>query len=359
VRVEAVDVLVLGAGPAGATAALNLAPFRSVLVLERNAQVQPRIGESLPGAAGRLLRDMGLWPGFELDGHLPCHARLSVWGSADPVESDAIRDLDGPGWSLDRARFEARLRVAAMARGARLLAPARTGSLERRDDGWIVEFVHDGDVQHVRSRLLIDARGRSARPMPGASRRAYDRLVCGWISGPIDAAPVLPGTILTEAEADGWWYSIGLPGNRRVVAFHTDADLPAAADASDQFRLLARAGRLSSTMAAVAGAAATGGFCAAHSCRLDPPVGDGWLAAGDACLAFDPLSSQGLLNALFTGLSAAEAVDRIIAGDRRAAGEYAESIEAVWRAYRRHLSLWYGQERRWRHSPFWARRQEG
>jgi flavin-dependent dehydrogenase len=73
--------------------------------------------------------------------------------------------------------------------------------------------------------------------------------------------------------------------------------------------------------------------------------------------AFDPLSSQGLLNALFTGLAGAEAADRIIAGNRRAAEEYAESIEAVWHAYRRHLSLWYGREQRWRSSLFWARRQ--
>jgi flavin-dependent dehydrogenase len=354
---EAVDAIVLGAGPAGATVALNLAPFRSVLVLERSAQVQPRIGESLPGAAGRLLRDMGLWAGFASDGHVPCHARRSVWGAADPMETDAIRDLDGPGWSLDRARFEARLRAAAMARGARLLAPARTYSLEPRGDEWIVEFMHDGEARRVRSRLLIDARDRSARPLPGGSRRSYDRLVCGWISGLGTEARAPAGTILIEAEAEGWWYNTGLPGNRRVYAFHTDADLPAAADAWDRRRLLMRASRLSFAMTAIEVTAATGGFCAAHSCRLDPPVGDGWLAVGDACLAFDPLSSQGLLNALFTGLAGAEAADRIIAGNRRAAEEYAESIEAVWHAYRRHLSLWYGREQRWRSSLFWARRQ--
>ncbi|MGA8810132.1 MAG: FAD-dependent oxidoreductase, partial [Thermoanaerobaculia bacterium] len=32
-----VDVLIVGAGPAGATAALNLAPLRSVAVVERSA----------------------------------------------------------------------------------------------------------------------------------------------------------------------------------------------------------------------------------------------------------------------------------------------------------------------------------
>jgi flavin-dependent dehydrogenase len=48
----------------------------------------------------------------------------------------------------------------------------------------------------------------------------------------------------------------------------------------------------------------------AQSAR-EPCAGEGFLAAGDAALALDPLASQGLLNALFTGLAAAEAADPI------------------------------------------------
>ncbi|MGW2088752.1 LodA/GoxA family CTQ-dependent oxidase [Streptomyces sp. NPDC001880] len=39
----------------------------------------------------------------------------------------------------------------------------------------------------------------------------------------------------------------------------------------------------------------------AHSTHLDRVHGDGWIAAGDAAVAFDPLSSQGILTALYTG----------------------------------------------------------
>jgi len=45
-----VDAVVLGAGPAGATVALNLAPFWRVLVIEKRACPGLRIGESLPAA---------------------------------------------------------------------------------------------------------------------------------------------------------------------------------------------------------------------------------------------------------------------------------------------------------------------
>lgn len=53
------------------------------------------------------------------------------------------------------------------------------------------------------------------------------------------------------------------------------------------------------------------GYTAANPAVLSPPVyrGDTWLATGDAALCFDPISSQGLFNSIYTGLTAAEAVN--------------------------------------------------
>jgi 2-polyprenyl-6-methoxyphenol hydroxylase-like FAD-dependent oxidoreductase len=119
------DAVIVGAGPAGATAALNLAPFRRVLLIDRVAVPQWRIGESLSGAVRRLLADMHLWDDFLSDGHAPCHAFRTRWASPATEERDTLRDPDGPSWLIDRARFERRLRAVAVARGAQLLAPAR------------------------------------------------------------------------------------------------------------------------------------------------------------------------------------------------------------------------------------------
>src|SRR3982074_2387478 len=119
------DVLIIGAGPAGAVAALNLAPFCRVIAIDRLPIPMERIGESLPGAARRLLADMGLLEDFLQDGHLPRYAMRGAWGDAELVERDALRDPDGNGWTLNRARFERRLRAVACARGASLLSPAQ------------------------------------------------------------------------------------------------------------------------------------------------------------------------------------------------------------------------------------------
>ena len=45
------DVLIVGAGPAGAVAALNLSSMHRVLLVDHLAKPVIRIGESLPPAA--------------------------------------------------------------------------------------------------------------------------------------------------------------------------------------------------------------------------------------------------------------------------------------------------------------------
>ena len=100
------------------------------------------------------------------------------------------------------------------------------------------------------------------------------------------------------------------------------------------------------------------GFCAASGGYLEPAAGPGWIAAGDAAQSYDPCV-QGLFNALYTGLAAAEAADRALLGDAGGLPGYAAELRDFRAAYGHHLVAWYGLERRWPHSPFWRASQFG
>jgi flavin-dependent dehydrogenase len=83
----------------------------------------------------------------------------------------------------------------------------------------------------------------------------------------------------------------------------------------------------------------------------------GWLAAGDASISFDPLSAQGLLHALFSGLAAAEVAHFCLAGDDDAVPRYTRLMNSIHQAYQRRLDFYYASETRWPSAPFWQRRR--
>ncbi len=350
--------MIIGAGVAGAVAALNLARSHRVLLIDRTATPAERIGESLPAAAGPLLRDMGLWADFLADGHAPSYARRSRWGSNELTVLDTLRDPHGDGWRLDRQQFERRLRATAVARGAQIVAPARLAGLARSLTGWLATVERDGVLMKVNAQFIIDASGRGAAAMRpfGQIRRATDRLACCWqiLPQPVES----DGTTYVESTADGWWYTAPLPRGRRIIAFHGDADLPALREVYGQTPL--RYALQSDTLAEAVGAVEVGPearahICVAHSAQASN-TGAGWLATGDAALAFDPLSSQGLFNALYTGLAAAQTAAEALAGDAQALPNYSAELAEIWRAYQHHHRLYYAQEQRWPASVFWMRR---
>lgn len=351
---SAVDVAVVGAGAAGSAAACVLATQAPVALIDRVASRGWRIGETLPGAARRLLAAIGAWERFVAAGHGPALLKVSRWGSDTAVELDPMRDPDGAGWHLDRARFEADLRADAVARGAAFVA-AGVESVARYEAGWRL-LLDNGTT--MTARRLIDASGRHSRLLRGFGQRklVIDRLACVYQRVP-QGGRYDPATY-THAVRDGWWYTAMLPGGDRLVSFHADSD-------GQELRRMLREGPVAEALSLAGMAEAIGPvdlnggakpmLCAANSVARSA-AGDGWLTAGDGAIALDPLSSQGLFNALATGLEAGQATLALLAGDGTATQRYAERMGQIWQAYVRHHATYYGMETRWPDAPFWSRR---
>lgn len=358
-----VDVAIAGAGPAGSACAISLrarAPSLSVALIEASRFDTPRHGETLSPAARALLDHLGVVDAFCAAGHSEAHGTAAAWGDASLQDNDFLFLARGPGWHLDRARFDAMLAEHAATRGATLLLGTALRDARRRGngghDGWQLELA---DGRSIAARFLVDTTGNAAMATRfcGARAVAFDHLVSfGRFFEDRSAAD--PRTIV-EAFADGWWYTAALPRQRRFVACMTDSAvarrlrLRDAACWTRKLEAMPLVGR-------IARAARASGPIVARACgsqRLDVAVGTDWIAAGDAASRFDPLSSQGITKALRSGVFASYAIaDHLGSGDIRGLRRYERFIQSEFDVYLRTRADVYRDERRWPQSEFWSAR---
>jgi flavin-dependent dehydrogenase len=331
--------VIIGSGPSGSAAACALLPANQVTLVDPfGSGVRPfRAGESLPAAAGRILGGLGLSHCLDENFHRRTERRFSRWGSDNLETQDSFLNPDGSDFLLDRRKFENDLIKEALGRGATHL-PAKVQAACGHDHHWNLTL-SNGDT--LLADWVIDASGRSASfaRLAGEKRIRHDRLVCHWQLG--KSAGRVNGSYLQSCET-GWWYSAAIPAHGRLLAFFSDPGvlLPNWREVRGLDKCLEDDGFQPEPYVKKT---------AAHSQSLSRPFGWRWHAIGDASLAFDPLSSQGIFHALYTAMISPTVI-------ATCGNEYAREIASIQDAYRSHFRTFYSQEKRWPDSPFWSSR---
>jgi flavin-dependent dehydrogenase len=366
--VQSVDVVILGAGPAGLACAIAVRRQAAlgVLVVDSGPPERERPGESAPPQLLDAIRRLGLDERFLAGGHCTYPGNISLWGAAQPACKDAIFSPAGAPWRLDRPRFDALLAEAATARGAALAWHTRYSGSEAIDDGRAGYRLRladraTGALRDVHARFVIDASGPSAR-------FARDRGACRIVDDRLHAlacfAPIAPGAMTMQAAVEatehGWWYAARLPRDRAVVLHVVDkpvwqalwVDGCAGWDAA-----LASTSLIRGLLPAAPPASRQYHAFPIYSSRLDRTCGRGWLATGDAASTYDPIVAQGLYKALSDGLRAGQRAAAALSGSAADTG-YGDRLRARYAEYFAHRRALYDQERRWPHAPFWRDRHE-
>lgn len=351
------DVVIIGAGPAGATAAKVLADRgHSVLVVERSRFPRFHIGESLLPYMNPLLHRLGLAePVAEVGFPVKRGAEFTTTGRGfnrvDFTAQGGGRAVDT--YQVERADFDAVLLREAARAGAVVWQDTRTSGVLTDGPGRITgaRCTHGGHGRDIRARLVLDGSGRSGLIAHQQLRaRTVDsrlRMVAVYRHfGGVDEAnnPGDIGDIQIGSHQDGWVWAIPIREDKLSVGVVT---APEVVQSTGKYAVftehVGRIPRISQRLTGAGPVSEVRGesdFCY-HTERLSGP---GFFVLGDAGCFVDPIFSAGVFLAMISAERAAELAADILEGERtekQAHDLYARFYKTGYDCYFRLIHAFY------------------
>lgn len=323
------DVIIVGAGPAGTTLGYRLARRGlRVLIIEKQMFPRHRIGESLTGETGKMLREMGLAELMEAHG-FPVKRGVTVFGPNPkttfhvPIEArnEAGAFEPTPTWQVRRPEFDQILLDAALAAGAQhLIADAR--DVVRRGDrvSGVVIKTSDGAQRILTARFVADASGFSTflskcGVLGNRHVGAFDKQIAFYAhldDVRRDEGAVSGNTLLYYTRHLHWSWHIPVSDNRTSVGIVVPSTTFKATGQSPEAFFDAQLKELHpelSDRTRNARRATQVWRRANYSYEIEDFVGPGFVAIGDAHRFLDPIFSFGV----WVGFKEAELADAAIA----------------------------------------------
>ena len=353
--IKYVNVLVIGGGPGGSTAAALVAKAGlRVLVLEREAFPRYHIGESLLASCQSTLKLSGAYDAVAAHGFQVKRGGVVYWGNDEWVlDWQQLVDPNIWSWQVDRARYDEILLRNAAAQGAEVIEEATVKRVVFEGGRAVAaEWTHrgDGEVHTVKFDYIIDASGRKGviAQQHFGMRHEHGVFQNVAIWSYWTGAKLLPdspeGGINVVSAPDGWWWHIPLGGGRYSVGLVTHRDRfrdEVRASESLEAYYLEQLGQSKvmhgltrdATRVAPVKAEQDYSYVAERFC------GPGYLLVGDAACFLDPLLSTGVHLAQYSGMLAAAAIISVTKQEVSEAEGWAFFEYVYRRAYTRMLVL--------------------
>jgi flavin-dependent dehydrogenase len=323
-EVRSCDCLVVGAGPAGSAAAIEMArEGLDVVVVDKGEFPRFRIGESFLPRTKRAFRRLGV-----LDRCLALpHARkigveISMGDRRYGARTFFFRDTIGNGekdaFNMARVHLDAMLVDVARESGAEV----RTGCELRKitshsDDGVVVETA----AGTVRAKWMIDASGQATALGREFGTRRYHSFLRNvayfeHFDDVIRPSGEAQGCFGLTVMDEGWFWLIPLDERRTSVGFVAREGLHRAIDvpANERFWWAVERTPIMAERMANAKGPSENRVIADFTYRCDPFAGPGYFLIGDAAAFLDPVWSTGLTMGLLAAEQVAAGVARMSKG---------------------------------------------
>jgi flavin-dependent dehydrogenase len=339
------SILIFGAGPAGAAVALGLRRLGYAVTLVS----EWRRFAALEGVSQRVLealRGAGL-------NHALANATLP---SQRQVSWNGQQHAQNIEFLLDRPTFDRGLREDLRLAGVEVIE-GRILNVQSSAEVHRVEL--DGG-QTLTADFLVEARGRQA-PASGKGLRGPETvsLLNRWQG----ASGVTASAV--ESLEDGWAWMARRDDGQCYWQWTVDvasAGLPGKTQLLDHCRARRQASDFAQAFFAGGQELALQLHARSSTAILAPQVcGDNWIRVGDAAMAVDPLSGNGIFQSLSSALQAPVVINTLLRKPERAALAQRfqrQRVEQLFLRFARIGRDFYADEQRWLDQPFWqARRQ--
>ena len=311
------DVIVIGGGPAGSTAATMLAKHGcSVLLLERSEFPRDHVGESLLPASIPVLEELGVIDEVQQAGFLPKWGATMIWGIDKEPWSWYFRETNEQypnSYQVWRPEFDKILLDNSRKHGVDVREKHRVVHVVFEGSKAVgVKYVDDfGNSKIANAEYIVDASGQQNVLGSQLNTKKEDRFfrnlaVYGYYTG----VPKLPepahNNIFIESYENGWCWNIPLHNGHNSIGIVVDGtsnqnsiqELGAETFYIGELSKASYISRLLETAELQSVPSVIKDW--SYSCS--PMVGDGYILVGDAACFIDPLFSSGVHLALMSGV---------------------------------------------------------
>jgi flavin-dependent dehydrogenase len=353
---ELCDVLIIGGGPAGSTAAALIADRGAdVVLIEKDSHPRFHIGESLLPRNLAVLERLGIREKIARMGVLKPGAEFVSDETGKSVAFNFALGLDQEythSYQVKRADFDEALFANARSKGARTFERTRVTEVSFQNRGArsrVSAIDRDGQSRDFAPWLVLDASGRDTFlankfQVKEASKQNSTAAVFAHFRGAEFRVGEMAGYITVHLVKDGWFWMIPLPGDIMSVGFvgNQAAFKTRHGRVDDFFFTKVRESPTVNARMSRAELASEVISTGNYSYRARSACGEGFFMIGDAFGFIDPVFSSGVLLAMMAGEIGAEVAMRWLndpkaglALARRAERRMRNSMEEIgWLIYR-------------------------
>lgn len=341
---EQFDVIVIGGGPSGATAAALLAEKgRKVVVLEKEKFPRYHVGESLMPFCYFPLERLGLVEEMEKRAFVKKHSVQFVTQDGKiSAPFYFFQHLDHPAattWQVERSEFDDMLLRNAEAKGAEVREETKVSNFTyegERVTGVVAEG-KDGRESTLQAPITLDCTGRDALYLRKKSWRKRDpqlNKISIWTlfkGAKRDEGLDEGATTVAYLDGRGWFWNIPLRNNIVSSGIVAERDY-LYRDTRDPREIYEREIQENSWIKEHLTVGEQFGefwVTGEYSYRAEHCASEGVLLVGDAFAFLDPVFSSGVFLALKSGEMAADAVDAALANGVPAVSDFADYGEKL------------------------------